>query len=72
MRIVKGCPSTSMDDYQLNTTTIIRHAARNFPEQEIVYRNARGFYRDVIWWKTLAYCLVINAVLVPWGAVLAA
>ncbi len=38
MRRVRGCLSTSMDDYQLNTTTIIRHAARSHPEQEIVYR----------------------------------
>lgn len=42
MRLVNGCPSTSMDDYQLNTTTIIRHAARTYPEQEIVYRGAGG------------------------------
>jgi fatty-acyl-CoA synthase len=26
------------DDYQLNTTTLIRHAARNHSDQEIVYR----------------------------------
>ncbi|OAT84991.1 long-chain fatty acid--CoA ligase [Desulfotomaculum copahuensis] len=45
MKIIKGCPSTSMNDYQLNTTTIIRHAARNFPEREIVYRNERGVFR---------------------------
>jgi fatty-acyl-CoA synthase len=45
MNIVKGCPSTSMNDYQLNTTTIIRHAARNFPEREIVYRTPQGISR---------------------------
>ncbi|MCL6635997.1 MAG: AMP-binding protein, partial [Peptococcaceae bacterium] len=45
MKIIRGCPSTSMNDYQLNTTTIIRHAARNFPEREIVYRTARGIFR---------------------------
>jgi fatty-acyl-CoA synthase len=39
MKIVKGCPSTSMNDYQLNTTTMIRHAVRNFPDREILYRN---------------------------------
>lgn len=27
-----------MDDYQLNTTTFLRHAARTYPEQEIAYR----------------------------------
>lgn len=38
MRIVKGCPSTSMNNYPLNTTTMIRHAVRNFPNQEILFR----------------------------------
>ena len=38
MRRVSGHPSTSMDDYQLNTTTFLRHAARTYPEQEIAYR----------------------------------
>lgn len=45
MNILKGFPSTSMNDYQLNTTTIIRHAARNFPEREIVYRDQEGTLR---------------------------
>ena len=36
--IVKGCPSTMGDHYQLNTTTLIRHAARTHADQEIVYR----------------------------------
>ena len=40
--IVQGCPSTMGDDYQLNTTTMIRHTARTHPEQEIVYRTAGG------------------------------
>jgi len=40
--IVRGLPSTHGDHYQLNTTTIIRHAARTYPEQEIVYRTADG------------------------------
>ena len=40
--IVQGCPSTMGDDYQLNTTTLIRHAARTHPEQEIVYRTPGG------------------------------
>jgi fatty-acyl-CoA synthase len=40
--IVNGLPSTHGDHYQLNTTTLIRHAARTYPEQEIVYRTADG------------------------------
>jgi len=40
--IVKGLPSTHGDHYQLNTTTMIRHAARTYPEQEIVYRSPEG------------------------------
>ncbi|QIX48235.1 long-chain-fatty-acid--CoA ligase [Rhodococcus sp. DMU1] len=40
--IVKGLPSTHGDHYQLNTTTVIRHSARTYPEQEIVYRTADG------------------------------
>jgi fatty-acyl-CoA synthase len=40
--VIKGFPSTMGDDYPLNTTTLIRHAARTFPEQEIVYRTADG------------------------------
>ncbi|MBF0278654.1 MAG: long-chain-fatty-acid--CoA ligase [SAR324 cluster bacterium] len=45
MKMIKGCPSTSMDDYQLNHTTLIRHAARNFPEREVVYKTAKGVER---------------------------
>lgn len=45
MRMVKGCPSTSMNDYQLNTTTLIRHAVRNFPNQEILYRQNNQIHR---------------------------
>ena len=49
--IVQGCPSTMGDDFQLNTTTLIRHAARTYGEQEIVYRTPDGgwdryTYRD--------------------------
>lgn len=40
--IVKGHPSTNDDSYQLNTTTLIRHSARNYPEREIVYRTDDG------------------------------
>ncbi|PXY17437.1 long-chain-fatty-acid--CoA ligase [Prauserella muralis] len=45
MRRVTGHPATSMDDYQLNTTTFIRHAARTYPEQEIVYYTPAGLGR---------------------------
>lgn len=38
--IITGLPSTHGDSYQLNTTTLIRHAARTYPEQEIVFRTA--------------------------------
>ncbi|MFQ6330924.1 long-chain-fatty-acid--CoA ligase [Nocardia sp. CWNU-33] len=40
--IVKGLPSTHGDHYQLNTTNLIRHAVRTYPEQEIVYRKTDG------------------------------
>ncbi|GAA4815076.1 long-chain-fatty-acid--CoA ligase [Tomitella cavernea] len=39
---VRGRPATHGDHFQLNTTTLIRHAARTFPEQQIVYRTADG------------------------------
>lgn len=40
--IVDGFPATSGDDYQLNTIALLRHAARTFPEQEIVSRRIDG------------------------------
>ncbi|MCM2393571.1 long-chain-fatty-acid--CoA ligase [Streptomyces albipurpureus] len=40
--IVRGLPSTHGDSYQLNTTTLIRHSARTYPEQEIVHRTGDG------------------------------
>lgn len=40
--IVAGLPSTHGDHYQLNTTTLIRHAARTYPEQEVVFRTSDG------------------------------
>lgn len=40
--IVKGCPSTSGDDYQLNTINFIRGAARTYPEVEVVSRRIDG------------------------------
>jgi fatty-acyl-CoA synthase len=42
MQTVKGFPSTSQDDYQLNVTNIIKHGARNFGRQEIVSRKQDG------------------------------
>ncbi len=40
--IIKGYPSTSNDDYQLNCTAFIQGAARNYPEVEIVSRRLDG------------------------------
>jgi fatty-acyl-CoA synthase len=39
---VQGLPSTHGDHHQLNTTTLIRHAARTHPEQRIVFRRSDG------------------------------
>jgi fatty-acyl-CoA synthase len=41
-QIVHGHSSTMGDDYQLNTTTLIRHAARTHGDQQIVYRLPDG------------------------------
>ncbi len=40
--IVRGFPSTSNNDYQLNVPTILRHAARSYGEVEIASRNLDG------------------------------
>lgn len=40
--VVRGLPSTHGDHIPLNTTTLIRHAARSHGDQEIVYRTADG------------------------------
>ena len=45
MKIIKGFPSNSQDDYPLNVTTILKHAARNFAGQEIVSRTRDGIFR---------------------------
>ncbi len=42
MNIIKGFPATSNNDYQLNVTTIIKHAIRNYGRQEIVSRKHDG------------------------------
>ena len=41
-KIVRGCPSTSGDDYQLNTINFIKGAARTYPEVEIASRLLDG------------------------------
>ena len=51
MKIIKGFPSTSQHNTQLNVINIIRHAARNFGRQEIASRMENGTmfrytYRD--------------------------
>ena len=38
----QGPPVDARDHYQLNTSTLIRHAARTYPEQEIVFRTPDG------------------------------
>ncbi|GAA1931953.1 long-chain fatty acid--CoA ligase [Brevibacterium antiquum] len=40
--MLTGIPSTLGDSYQLNTTTLIRHAATFFGESEVVYRRSDG------------------------------
>jgi fatty-acyl-CoA synthase len=42
MDIIKGFPATSDNSSQLNITSIIKHAARNFGRQEIVSRKHDG------------------------------
>ncbi|MEA3251211.1 MAG: AMP-binding protein, partial [Pseudomonadota bacterium] len=60
--ITKGHPSTHGDNYQLNTTTMIRHAARTYPEQEIVYRTADGGWDRYTYGESyLRICQTANA-----------
>ncbi|RUQ22684.1 MULTISPECIES: long-chain-fatty-acid--CoA ligase [Kocuria] len=40
--MLTGHPSTTGDTYQLNVTTMLRHAARTYPETEVVYRDSEG------------------------------
>ncbi len=42
MKIVKGFPATSQDDYQLNLTNVIKQAVRSFGDQEIASRKHDG------------------------------
>ncbi|GAA2000540.1 long-chain-fatty-acid--CoA ligase [Brevibacterium samyangense] len=43
--MLRGIPSTMGDDVPLMTTTMLRHAARTFPESEIVHRGADGTWQ---------------------------
>ncbi len=40
--MLTGIPSTLGDSYQLNTTSLIRHAATVFGDAEVVYRRSDG------------------------------
>lgn len=42
MKVIKGFPATSQNNYQLNVTTLLKHAARSFGKQEIVSRKYNG------------------------------
>ena len=42
MKIIKGFPATTNSNYQLNVTTLIKHAVRNYGRQEIVSRKHDG------------------------------
>ncbi|MFZ5572269.1 MAG: long-chain fatty acid--CoA ligase [Thermodesulfobacteriota bacterium] len=43
--IIKGFPSTSQNQYQLNVINLLRHAARSFGKQEIVAKKLKGEFR---------------------------
>jgi len=45
VKVIRGFPSTSNDDYPLNVTTILRHGARNFAGQSIVSRKRGAVFR---------------------------
>ena len=47
--IIQGYPSTMGDDVQINTTTLLRHAARTHGDQRIVYR------KDDATWTSYSY-----------------
>ena len=40
--MLRGIPSTMGDDYQLNVLSLLRHAAVNFPNTEVVHRRSDG------------------------------
>lgn len=41
-QIIDGCPSTSGDDHQLNTISILKSAAKTYPDVEVVSRKRDG------------------------------
>ena len=43
--MIRGIPSTMNDEYQLNTTRIIEHAAKIYPNREIASRTIAGMLR---------------------------
>ncbi|MEW6441624.1 MAG: long-chain fatty acid--CoA ligase [bacterium] len=45
MKTIQGFPSTMQDDYQLNLINIIKHAARNFDQQEVACKTPTGMFR---------------------------
>ncbi len=45
MKKIKGFPSTMMDDYPLNMITFIQHAARSFPDQELLFDDGENRQR---------------------------
>ena len=55
--MLTGMPATTGENHQLNMTTLFRHAARNFPDQEVVHRGHDGAWRRSDYrseWKRLA------------------
>jgi fatty-acyl-CoA synthase len=45
MQVVRGFPSTMMDDCQLSVINLMMHAARNFDKQEIACKTPQGIFR---------------------------
>ncbi len=45
MQVVRGFPSTMMDDCQLSVINLMMHAARNFDKREIACRTPQGMFR---------------------------
>ena len=55
--MLKGLPATTGDDFPLNMTTLFRHAARNFPDREVVHRSLDGTWHRSDYrteWRRLA------------------
>jgi fatty-acyl-CoA synthase len=45
MQVVRGFPSTMMDDCQLSVINLMMHAARDFDKQEIACKTPQGIFR---------------------------